>query len=336
MLSDIMIYERLSLIVPKQIRNWINTQLGYSNLDIPVEKFTGFLVGTVSAAAVLVSAILFLLVKTNPIIVFFLSFFILLGAILFLLTNAADTEGKAVEKILPDALELIATNIKSGLTTERALIVSARPEFGALSKELKFASKSILSGERIEDALLLISTKIKSNVLDRTMWLIAEGIRNGGQIANLLIQLSNDLREENALKSEVGANISMYVMLIFFSAAFGAPALFGISSFIVGVLAEQTSNSHISTDLSQELAAKNPALGLLGNSKSSITEDFIVFFVEVTLLLTCVFASIILGIINTGNEKGGVKYFVPILVISFALFFLTRMIIASAFGGMVK
>jgi len=331
-----MIYERISLLVPKKIKTWIDTQLGYSNIDIPTERFTGFIVGISFAASILASALAFILLKTNPLLVLVLVFFIILGAILFLLTNSADAEGKIVEHILPDALELIATNIKSGLTTERALLVSARPEFGALSKELKYASKSILSGERIEDALLAISKKIKSNVLDRTLWLIAEGIRNGGQIANLLVQLSNDLREENALKSEVGANISMYVMLIFFSAAFGAPILFGISSFIVGILSEQTAHSSMPTNLTQELSAKSPALGLLGNSQSSITEAFIVYFVEVTLFLTCIFASIILGIINTGNEKGGVKYFIPILVISFALFFLTRIIIASMFGGMIR
>jgi len=331
-----MIYERISLLVPKQIRTWINAQLEYSNLDIPTEKFTGFIVGISFAASILASALAFLLLKINPLLVFVLVFFIILGAILFLLTNSADSEGKLVEGILPDALELIATNIKSGLTTERALLVSARPEFGALSKELKFASKSILSGERIEDALLAISKKIKSNVLDRTLWLITEGIRNGGQIANLLIQMSNDLREENALKSEMGANIGMYVMLIFFSAAFGAPILFGISSFIVGVLSEQTSHSTIPAEMSEQLASKSPALGLLGKSTSTISESFIVFFVEMTLFLTCIFASIILGIINTGSEKGGVKYFIPILIVSFALFFLTRLIVASIFGGMIK
>lgn len=328
------VYERLSLIVPKNIRTWIEAQLAYSSLDIPTEKFTGFILWIGISFAILMTGIIFALTKFNPILSFIVSFFLIIGAILFLLTNSADAKGKLVEKILPDALELIATNIKSGLTTERALLASARPEFGALSKELKYASKSILSGERVEIALLEISKKIKSNTLDRTMWLISEGIRNGGQIANLLIQLSNDLREENALKSEVGANISMYVMLIFFSAAFGAPALFGISSFIVGVLSNQSAGGAISPELSLELSAKNPILGMLGNSKTAIGEDFVVFFVEVTLFVTCIFASLILGIITTGNEKGGVKYSVIILIIAFALFFITRAIVASMFGGM--
>ncbi len=167
------------------------------------------------------------------------------------------------------------------------------------------------------------------------MWLIAEGIRNGGQIATLLVQLSGDLREENALRAEVSANISMYVLLIAFSACVGAPVLFGISSFIVGILAEQKDNSSISDTFVSDYGSRSPAFSLLSTSKSTITEAFIVSFVQITLFISCIFSSLVLGIITSGNERGGVKFIPIVMIISFSLFYITRFFVAGMFGGMV-
>jgi len=331
-------FERFAMLLPKKIRKWVKVQSVYTDMKKNSDVFLGRTFFTSILVVILILFVSYFIVELPLVesigggIAAFILFF---GIPLFLLSNSADGEGKKVEKILPDALQLIASNIKSGLTTERALFVSALPEFGKLSEELKAASKRILSGEKIENALMIIPKKIKSGLLDRTIWLIVQGIKNGGQISNLLVQLSDDLREENALRSEVSANVSMYIMLIFFSAAFGAPALFGISSFIVGVLAEQSAVSTVSPELIAEYGGQSSALSMLGGANSSITEEFIVFFSEIALFVTCVFAAFVLGIISTGKEKGGVKFIPLLLIITFILFFVVRIVISSMFGSMM-
>ena len=333
-----MIKVHLHKLVPQKLFNWINAQLVFSDSQEKAEKFTTKLIinSFLLATIVLITSHFFLnLSIIDSIIAFFIAFFIVFAIILFLLMNKADSRGKKVDSFLPDALELIASNIKSGLTTERAMLISALPEFGALSQELVNVSKELLSGEKIEIALLTISRKIKSNIVDRTIWLLIQGIINGGQISNLLIQMSKDLREENALKAEANANVSMYVMLIFFSAAFGAPALFGISSFIVGVLSEQTSNIGIVPEEITGYVARSPALGLVGIPTGSISEEFIVLFSIVALLITSIFASLIIGVISTGKEKGGLKFIPLILIISMILFFAVRFFVKGSFGTFI-
>jgi len=330
------VFQRAAGVLPNNLRKWIGKEIHFAGLEYDADKFTGFifLVGLLlGAVAFLSSFYVIQLGQANSIGAFVAVFACIFAGSIFWVSNIADSRATQVEKILPDALQLISSNIKSGLTTERSLFISARPEFGTLSFALKKASKSIMIGERLERALFAISLNIKSNVLERTMWLISEGIKNGGQISQLLVQLSNDLREENALKMEVSSNTSMYVMLIFFSAAFGAPALFGISSFIVGVMTEQTANIGIDPEMMQGYSAKNPALGLIGIPTSTIKEDFIVLFSIVDLLVTSIFASMVLGVISTGSEKGGIKYFPMILIISLVLFFITRIVVGTAFGG---
>ncbi|MEM2784948.1 MAG: hypothetical protein QXE93_02250, partial [Candidatus Pacearchaeota archaeon] len=56
-------------------------------------------------------------------------FFIVLGLFELLLNLKADARAKEAEAALPDALQLMATNLRAGLTTEKALLVSAREEF---------------------------------------------------------------------------------------------------------------------------------------------------------------------------------------------------------------
>ncbi len=330
-------FERAAGLLPRNAREWIGKEIQYAGLDYDADKFTGFifLIGILLAiVAFMMSFYLIKLGQANSIVAFVTTFAVIFAGAIFWISNMADSRGSQVEKILPDALQLVSSNIKSGLTTERSLFVSARPEFGALSLALKKASKKIMVGERLERALLEISLNIKSKILERTMWLISEGIKNGGQISQLLVQLSSDLREENALKSEVNSNTAMYVMLIFFSAACGAPALFGISSFIVGVMTEQTANIGLDPEVMQGYSTKNPALGLIGIPTSNITESFIVLFSMVDLLVTSLFASLVLGVINSGTEKAGMKYFPPILIISLVLFFVTRVVVQISFGGL--
>jgi hypothetical protein len=333
-----MVLERASALLPKAIRLWASKEIIYAGMNAKPEELLGFLVCSSTSLASVSFLICFYLLNLG--LAYSLAYFLIIGIVLFgfslfWISNIADSRGNAVEKILPDALELIASNIKSGLTTERAIFVSARPEFGALSIEFKETSKKILVGERIEKALLGIALNIKSKVLERTVWLIAEGIKNGGQISNLLIQLSNDLREENALKAEVNANVSMYVMLIFFSAAFGAPMLFGISSFIVGVMGEQTGNIHINQGQIQEYSSRSPALSLVGIPTSTISENFIVLFSVIVLIITSIFSSMILGIITSGSEKNGAKFLPVLFVVSLVLFFIVRTMLKTAFGGMI-
>ena len=338
-----MVYERISSLIPKPFVSWTDRLLEYAGVHIEARRFVGFLflfgLG-LSIAIALNAYVVFEQPTEYAAAAFLVSFMVFAGGALFWLNSIAASKGKFVEKILPDALQLIASNIKAGLTTEKALFVSARPEFGPLSLELQETSKRILSGDRIEHALLVIPTKIKSKVLERTIWLITQGIKSGGQISQLLIKLSRDLREENALKSEVNANISMYVMLIFFSAAFGAPMLFGISSHIVGVLSGQEIEELTAGSRTGNIQMGGMGGGLVGgfisgNDKvKEVDENFVVLFCIVALTVTCIFAGLTLGTMSTGKAINGMKYTVVIALISFPLFFLVRAIMAEVMGSL--
>ena len=65
----------------------------------------------------------------------------------------ADTVARRIEKILPDALQLMASNLRGGMTTERALLMSSRIEFGELKHELDRVGREIATGKGVARAL---------------------------------------------------------------------------------------------------------------------------------------------------------------------------------------
>jgi archaeal flagellar protein FlaJ len=313
-------FRYLSKLFPGRVRKSYKNLLRYCDIDVDHEKFVGILVfiGLVVAAVVSINLVLiFSFVPINWFAIVFVLSYLLSHVIAYtMLVLKADGKGRFVENILPDALLLMAMNIKSGMTTDRALILAARPEFGPLEKELNRAGKQVLAGKPIKYALTEIPYRIRSNTLDRTMRLIIEGIESGGELSNLLQQTSEEIQSTKIVQNEVKANILMYAIFIFFAVAVGAPLLFGVSTYLVGNIGHQS-------------MVWQSVGGGSDTPTFQISADFLVMFAVLALGITSFFGGLIIGIVKNGDEKSGLKT-VPILaLISLAVFFIVRIMVSS-------
>ncbi|MFH1225258.1 MAG: type II secretion system F family protein [Candidatus Diapherotrites archaeon] len=330
-------YKKIAAFIPSGIIKAFRREMDYLNIDLSEKTVVGFIVVYGAALSLGIALCAFAFIGVDIAATFLASFVLFCVGTYLWLSIAAESKGKLVDSILPDALQLIAANIKAGLTTERALLVSARPEFGPLEAELKATGRRIMAGIPLEVALEEIPRKIKSETLERMIWLISKGIESGGQIADLLTHLSDDMREQNSVKDEISANVSMYVLLIFFSSAMGGPILFGVSSFIVQILGAQTANMpHL--DISSLPGGGGSSAGIAAMASgggASIPPDFVMLFSEICLVVTAIFAALTMGVINTGKEQGGAKFIPIILVISFVLFFAVREVLKAVFGNLL-
>ncbi|MCR4368397.1 MAG: type II secretion system F family protein [archaeon] len=325
----------MTILIPKGIVESFGKLLNYNGIDMDKRRFTGFLFLFALFLGLGAAFNAYVFAFTHPAIAFAVVFFGIIFLAFALLRLSSESKGRYVEAILPDALRLVASNMKSGLTTERALFVAGRDEFGPLQIELRNASKRIASGERIEEVLKDIGSKINSPVLEKTMWLISEGIKSGGQISDLLFQLSDDLKDQNSLQDEVRSNISIYILLILFSAVFGAPLLFGVSSFIVEVLSKQIASTPTIDPASIQGAGLGPAMGFASGNKSLVSPEFIVTFSIIMLVLTTLFSSFTIGVINTGKEINGLKFVIPLTIAALIVFYSVRFLLGTFFGNLV-
>ena len=317
-------YAFIVRIIPKKISARYYNLFDFARIKFDKERFLSFFVVLSIGLAIAFSLILSLLFSINFLLLFAASLIILHLAFYFTISLKADATAKFVENILPDALQLMTSNLRAGLTTDRALLLSARPEFGALSDEIYNVGKKVALGEDMGDALIQLAWHFRSERLKKTMLLIVSGIRSGGELTDLLDQTAENLRQERFLDEKIRTNVLMYVIFIFAAIGFGSPLLFGLSSFLIEVLTKNLALVEIPETSTLPITF----------SQITISPSFVLVFSLVSLITTSILGSLVLGLISRGKEKAGIK-FIPILVaLTLAVFFITRLVIGSLLSGL--
>jgi len=233
---------------------------------------------------------------------------------------------KKIESIFPDFLQLMSSNLRAGMTIDRSMLLSVRKEFDPLDKEIQKTGRDIATGKEIEVALLDMSERINSEKIKKVITLIISGIRAGGNLATLLEQPSVNMREKLFVEKRASSSIMMYIIFIFVAVSVAAPALFALSSVLVETLINLLSGL-------PTVSAANMPFTL---SSVSISVKFIKYFSIVFIIVSDILASLVLGLVNKGEEKEGLRYMPFLLVISLTVFFLVRFLLLTVMGGFLS
>lgn len=312
------------LTIPQKIKENIYNLITYSRLKVNKKKFLTYSIIFGLGLAISISLLLKGFFNTSFIISFIISSLVIGFGFYFTLSLRADSIAKFVESILPDALQLMASNLRAGLTTDKALLLSARPEFGVFSEEINRIGKRVILGEDMGQAMMDTTERFKSEKLKKTFSLIVSGLRSGGELVDLLDQTALNLRQEKFLEEKIRTNVLMYVIFIFAAIGFGAPILFGLSSFLITILAKNLALVELPETSTFPITF----------SEISISPSFIITFAIISLITSSILGSLVLGLINKGKEKYGVKYMPILIAVSLGVFFLTRILIGSLLGGL--
>lgn len=232
---------------------------------------------------------------------------------------------RKMENIFPDFLQLMASNLRAGMTIDRAMLLSARKEFDPLDKEIIETGKDIATGRRIKEALLDMAERIGSTKIEKTILLIISGIEAGGNLAVLIEQTAMGMRERGFVEKKAASSVLMYVIFIFVAVAAGAPLLFSLSGILVGVMADLLIGVPDMSNTAMNLPFSMTGVG--------ISVSFVMWFSVVFILCIDVLASLVLGLVAKGEEKEGLKYLPFLIVISMIVYFLTRIILQNFIGG---
>jgi len=234
---------------------------------------------------------------------------------------------RRIEEVFPDFLQLMSSNLRAGITIDKAMLLSARPEFSPLDAEIQKTGKDIVTGKDIEVALIDMSKRINSEKIHKTILLIISGIKAGGNLAVLLEETAVNMRERNFVEKRAASNVLMYAIFIFVAVAIGAPALFSLSTILVGVLTKLLSGL---PTISASTTINMP----FTLSKINISVAFIEYFSIVFIIAIDILASLILGLVMKGEEKEGLKYTIPLIIASIAVFFVMKILLGNFMAGM--
>lgn len=311
-------------LMPRAYINKIENLLIYSGSKKSPESFVkrAFLVSIIFGV---LGGVIFLdnFIYAFPVV--FIAMFSLVHGFLIL---AVDKRSKFVERIFPDALQLMAANIKSGFIPSRAMLLSARKEFGPLSQAVKRAGKELMTGKGLQESLSEIPKTIKSDILETTIGLVTRGIKAGGQLVSLFEETAIDIRRRDSIKKEVKANILMYGIFIGFAGCVGAPVLYALSSYLVGTISRLGSVAQVP----QEFQSRLPMMRF---GQMPVDEGFLLIFSIAAILITTTFGGLIIGIIDSGKERAGIKYIPIMIAIALTVYFVARIVISVMFGTLI-
>jgi len=276
--------------------------------------------------SIILSSVIFLFYKS--ILVYIISFILILVLIFIYMKVRTmlkiSARIKKIETVFPDFLQLMSSNLRAGMTIDKALLLSSRPEFTPLDKEILKTGKDITVGKNIEEALVDMSKRIGSPKIEKVISLINSGISAGGDLAILLDETSRNMRGREVLEKKATSNILMYIIFIFLTVSFFAPALFSLSNVLVGILTE------IFAGIPDVETTANIPFTL---SKINISTDFILYFSIFFIIVIDIFSSFVLGLIYKGEEKQGFRYIPIIITLSLGTFFITRFILTNFLSG---
>ena len=220
-----------------------------------------------------------------------------------------------IEDVLADYLQLTASNIRAGMTIDRALWYAVRPRFGVLAKEIEIVAKETMRGEDLKTALQKFAEKYDSVLLKRTISLLIEGLDAGGEIGGLLNKIAVNIQENRLMKKEMAADVTTYVIFIAFATIAAAPVLFALSGVLIKVI------TSLGTGLSSEMSVQSVSgLAISFSGQGIKYSDFRIFAI-VNLTITSFFSAAMISTIKSGNIKVGVKY-IPIFIFTTVTLFL--------------
>ncbi len=312
-------------LFPKPIRKSFLLNIYGKGVKNPEQYLINLFMGTLILSAIITALLTFFYLSNpltpTPLYIFLGSFFGLMVIFYFQSSIAASARIHRMETIFPDFVQLMSSNLRAGMTIDRAFLISARKEFYPLDEEIIKTGNEISTGKDVAQAFLSMSRRINSEKITKTIILIISGLRAGGNISALLEQTSSNMREKEFIEKKASSSILMYVIFIMFAVGAGAPVLFGLSSVLVEIIIKIVGSLPTVQNTSMATPFTFKAIG--------VSTSFIFYFALTFILCTDLLACLLVGLVNKGEEKAGLRFLLPLVAFSLAAFFGVRYIMGT-------
>jgi len=126
---------------------------------------------------------------------------------------------KEKEEMFLEFSRNLVESVKSGIPVSKSIINISNKDFGSLTPHVKKLANQIVLGITVKDALKIFASDIQSPVVSRSVELIIEAERSGGEIGGILESVAKSVSEIEEIKKERKAavySMAMQGYIIFF------------------------------------------------------------------------------------------------------------------------
>lgn len=211
-----------------------------------------------------------------------------------------------MEEKFPDFLRDLAEYWRGGLSMSSAVGTLAKGEYGALTGEVKKMAIQISWGVSFHQVLRMLTERMGSRLVNRSVSLIEEADKAGGSISDVLVTASNDAREIKWLQLERKRNTSTYMMVVYVS--------FFVYLGIVGVMAGLFVPAIVSS--TEGIGAG----GMGGVNVGTINVSLTVFLFFCSAVVQGIGNGIVGGLMGEGKIVSGMRHAFIMVLIAWLMF----------------
>jgi flagellar protein FlaJ len=122
---------------------------------------------------------------------------------------------RAIEEKLPEFLRDVAESGKFGMTLAASIRSASKGRYGDLTPEIKRMAAQIGWGISATEVLKLLSERVQTPLVKRTCGIIIKAANAGGNVADILSLVSNDIKETQLEQAEKELNMTAYMVVIY-------------------------------------------------------------------------------------------------------------------------
>ena len=209
-----------------------------------------------------------------------------------------------IDTIFPDFVRDIAESRRAGMTFTKSILFASKGNYGILTPEIQKISQQVSWGSSVSDALLAFSERVQTKAIRRTISLIIEASKSGGNVADVLDVAAKDAREIKTLEAERKTNMASYVVVVYVGMfVFLAILLILCTSFIPAMVSEGGEGMQ----------------GIMGSGNTASLDEIIT-----TFFYACIVqgfgSGVVAGVFEDGTYTASVKHIFIMVFISWITF----------------
>ena len=241
---------------------------------------------------------------------FILGMGVLIGVSPFILSVIRETQRDSEkEEMFIEFSRNLVESVNTGTPINKAIINAKNKPYGILTNNIRKLANQISIGIPLNKALQIFADDIKNKMISRTITLIGQAERSGGEIAEILESVTESVNNVDKLKKERIASISSLVAQGYI--------IFLIFIIIILVLQFQIIPSLI--DFAPQTQTGTSIAGGFGVPGSQINAERIADSFVYLLLVQGFFTGLVIGKLSQGRIKPGIKHSFIFMAMAFLI-----------------
>ncbi|MDD5133597.1 MAG: type II secretion system F family protein [Candidatus Nanoarchaeia archaeon] len=246
---------------------------------------------------------------------------IIIGFVVMVIQFFLDflAENKRQQEIETKFLEFVRAlveTVKSGIPIPKAIIQISTEDYGALTPHVKKMAAQIEWGFPLDDVLEVFANDAKNKVINKSISIVTEAEKSGGNMAEVLQAVSNSVYSIKKIKEERKSSVYSQVVqgyIIFF-------IFIAIMLMMQVYLMPKISNlGGEELSIGSSPISGVPGISLGSSSTAKLDEKVMASTFTWMVLIQGLFAGLLIGKFSEGELKYGVKHSLIFVIVGYLI-----------------